>query len=1168
MRRPLVAVVALLLGVFAVHAEPERVGEEVYKKLETPHPYAASVEGRTDLVWSERIAHPGAAYVALHFSKFRLAEGDFVIVRSPDGSQAWRYEGLGRGSLGESKDGFWATHIKGDSAIVELWATGPRNEYGFAIDRYARGYRPEEMGLGSPVQESICGVDDSTWAKCYQFSEPSMYEKGRAVARLLINGSGLCTGWLVGSGGHLMTNNHCIESASDATNTDYEFMAEGATCATSCAAQLSCPGTMIAGGALVQTDANLDFSLVLLSQNPTPTYGYLKLRTTNPALDERIYIVGHPGGKGKRFSVTSSAASDGSGFCEIFNLNASPCGAGSPYTEIGYFCDTEGGSSGSPVLAYADHKVVSLHHCGNCPNLGLDITDIITTLGANLPPNATFDPFGIVTLDRNRYGCSDAIGIEVRDDSLAGFGAIAVVLASSVEGGGETVGLAENPPGSARFTGTFPTTALPPATGDGALSVADGATITVTYLDADDGAGGVNVPRTDTALADCAPPVITAVQSSNVQGSQADILFTSSEPCTTVVTYGLAATPPPAQTASNAALVTSHSIRLSGLAPCNAHLFSVSCVDGSGNGATNDNSGAYYSFTTGTNSSPTYVSTSTPVPIPDNNAAGAVATIPVSDINTVLDVNVKIGITHTFVSDLVIYLIGPDGTQAILSNRRPTAGGGINFTNTVFDDQATTPISSVTIAQNPYTGSYVPDQPLAAFQGRSVTGTWTLKVADVAGSDVGTIDKLELSFTYPAQPCGPAAVRHGAAIVADVCSGSGGGGADGYWDDGEEAQISVTLRNSGTVPLTAVSARLVPLTAGVTVVDDTAAFADLAIGATALSQAPHFTARLPEGFPCGSPASFRVDIFAAQGSFTDSLSLVSGRILPGGGTALDESFAGGIPAGWTIVDGGSGGNAAATWTAANPGARTFVAPIVAPVAIVDSDNAGSAATQDEQLLTPVLDLSTATSVTLDFDQYFRQYFSSLDEKGDVDVRSSLTGGAWVNVLRNSGATSPNPEHRTIDITSQAAGAADAQIRFRYYDAQWEWYWAVDNVRVTYAAPGGCLQSSCSPLSPPGEVPSPSLVWGSTKEELTWDAVAGATLYRVYRGAAADLPKLLDGSLDSCLAATSASPSVSGLAAVPAELVWWLVRAANAAGEGPAGSATAGPRMLDSVGACP
>ena len=307
----------------------------------------------------------------------------------------------------------------------------------------------------------------------------------------------------------------------------------------------------------------------------------------------------------------------------------------------------------------------------------------------------------------------------------------------------------------------------------------------------------------------------------------------------------------------------------------------------------------------------------------------------------------------------------------------------------------------------------------------------------------------------------------------------------------------MTVKNTGTLPLTGISATLTPVTAGVTMVDDTALYPNLAVDASSPSLAPSFRATLPTGIACGANVDFNLTINTAQGSFADTAQLQVGVAL--NPIVLSESFSGGIPGSWTVIDGGSGGGAASTWTTANPGGRSFSSPLVQPVAIVDSDTAGDGVLQDEQLITPVLNLSSAASVTLEFDQYFQWYDGDGDEKGDVDVRSSLTGGAWVNVFRNQGADSPNPDHRTINITGQAAGASNVQIRFHYYDGAYEWFWEVDNVKVTQ--PGGCVSTQCNVAA---EVAS--LTWPS-KTGVQWTSAAGATTYNLYRGAVRGLPAL-------------------------------------------------------------
>jgi YD repeat-containing protein len=147
--------------------------------------------------------------------------------------------------------------------------------------------------------------------------------------------------------------------------------------------------------------------------------------------------------------------------------------------------------------------------------------------------------------------------------------------------------------------------------------------------------------------------------------------------------------------------------------------------------------------------------TGLPKSIPDNNATGVSSSITLGGSGTVSNVDVSIAhLTHTWDGDLQIELTGPDGTKVMLADRPGGINnGGDNFVNTVFSDSAATPLSAGTA---PYTGTFKPQGGrLAAFAGKPLAGTWTLRVADVASNDTGTLDGWGLRTS--AAGCGVAA---------------------------------------------------------------------------------------------------------------------------------------------------------------------------------------------------------------------------------------------------------------------------------------------------------------------------------------------------------------------------------------------------------------------------
>lgn len=374
------------------------VGEEVFETYSSPNPYSGIVAlDGAQLIWTDVIHHPEASYICPHFSRMDLGEGDFIVVRSPDGSRSWRYENKGVRDLGIGDDGFWGIHISGDTAVIELWSGVDGGGFGYVVDRFARGFtRKEAEGAGVP--ETIIGADDSEWAPCYETSDPNVYENSRAVARMLTDGTDACTGWLVGKEGHFLTNNHCIENQAQASNTNFEFMAEGPSCISGCAYWFACPGTIVStSSTLIGTSEDYDNALVQLDVNPAATYGYFTLRASGGVVGERLYIPQHPAGWGKKIALYSTASAD-PGYPIVASKNYSGCGD-RPGPDMGYRADTQGGSSGAPVVSYDDHQIIALHHCGGSSiNTAVLIEQVIAEIGASLPANAFGVP-GLVYWD-------------------------------------------------------------------------------------------------------------------------------------------------------------------------------------------------------------------------------------------------------------------------------------------------------------------------------------------------------------------------------------------------------------------------------------------------------------------------------------------------------------------------------------------------------------------------------------------------------------------------------------------------------------------------------------------------------------------------------------------------------------------------------------------------
>ncbi len=188
---------------------------------------------------------------------------------------------------------------------------------------------------------------------------------------------------------------------------------------------------------------------------------------------------------------------------------------------------------------------------------------------------------GAAQLDRAKYACEDALLARVMDCGLnlddAEIETVTVAVDSDSETG-ETTVLTETNPNSATFEGEFPVSTTD---GAGVLLVAEGDTITLTYIDADDGLGGTDVIVTSTAVVDCTGPTIDNITVIDLEPRSAVVTFDCDEMARGVVHYGLGCGA--LYDTAGGGFALSPTVVLSGLDDNTTYYFTVDAIDEAGN---------------------------------------------------------------------------------------------------------------------------------------------------------------------------------------------------------------------------------------------------------------------------------------------------------------------------------------------------------------------------------------------------------------------------------------------------------------------------------------------------------------------------------------------------------------------------------------------------------
>ncbi len=202
---------------------------------------------------------------------------------------------------------------------------------------------------------------------------------------------------------------------------------------------------------------------------------------------------------------------------------------------------------------------------------------------------------GVVAFDSHLYSCSATVRLFLSDLNLAGNGTQDITVTTDA-GDLEQVTLVEDACSTGNFSGTIQTVSGEPAPEDGLLQLLHGQIITAVYEDQDNGAGAP-ATATDTAVADCRPPLISDINLDPL-GPEPTLAFRTSEPTTASALLALDCGSPPVVERSDPNLVTTHTIKLTGVSPYTPYFFAIRAVDLAGNETLDDNRGRCYKFTT------------------------------------------------------------------------------------------------------------------------------------------------------------------------------------------------------------------------------------------------------------------------------------------------------------------------------------------------------------------------------------------------------------------------------------------------------------------------------------------------------------------------------------------------------------------------------------------
>ncbi len=702
--------------------------------------------------WRLRIHSPGAKSLNLGFSEFRLPEGGELYLSTPT-----RRYGPFTPADNDDHGTFWSPLLPGDELLVELEVPATASENpGLAIASVNHDYAGAlDALMGDCNVDVACGAADG-------FPEIDKYRDAiRSVAAYTLNGRSQCTGFLVNNSNqdgrpYFITASHCRVTAENAPSVVAYWNFQNSSCRT--------PDTEENNGAgdgsleIFNTGARLrarypPLDVVLLEfdepVNPRADAYFAGWDIDSPLPTEGAFTIHHPNVQEKRISFSFQPATlsdiDGTG---------PKSGAGDfiriPYWDVG---TTERGSSGAPLFDF-EGRVIGQLFGGRaaCGNQEADVFSYLrrSWTGGGTPATSLgpwLDPcLGSEVLDGLEQRFLGEI-VTARENCLTQCQEAVAEFSVSV-GEDFPPGTQLRVDGDDRLTYDFPTTTTGGSrftlyvTPDAGLDAGSYAIDLIA-----EAAGFLDTLPLTLRLVDNLPPAVDPRFPAGDAQNADPFLSISWAPTPDAISYDLQLAYErnfAAPLLDRIDLRDTVLVLPQPLAGGLSHYWRVRARNACGTGPWS----AVRKFTTAGRNCLMGEATDVPVTIPITDSVVVAATIDVTQPLTVSSIEVDLGITHSFVGDLLAELVSPAGS--VIPLFEPLQNGFCAARNLYvsFSDDAET--SAETFAGECLDGAddeYRVVRPLTALSslaGEDARGRWRLVVRDGVMMDGGAINAFRL----------------------------------------------------------------------------------------------------------------------------------------------------------------------------------------------------------------------------------------------------------------------------------------------------------------------------------------------------------------------------------------------------------------------------------------